>query len=89
MSVTLDQNDIGGARQSGTFIHDAGGDRQNQLPLGDSGMAGQSVPSIYNPDKQWTEAEVRRELRRMSAGQLKERLAGKAFVAALDEFKLR
>ena len=89
ISITLDQGDIGGARHSGTFIHDAGGNRVNQLPLGESGMAGQSVPSIYNPDKQWTEAEVRRELRRLSADQLRERLADKAFVAALDEFKIR
>jgi hypothetical protein len=52
-------------------------------------MAGQSVPSIYNPDKVWSEAEVRRELRRLSADQLRERLANRAFVAALDEYKLR
>jgi hypothetical protein len=90
ISVTLTQDDLGGARYSGTFIHDAGGGREHQLPLGATGgMAGQSVPSIYNPDKVWTEAEVRRELRRLSADQLRERLADKAFVAALDEFKLR
>jgi hypothetical protein len=89
ISVTLTQDDLGGARYSGTFIHDAGGNRANQIPLGDSGMAGQSVPSIYNPDKVWTEAEVRRELRRLSADQLRERLADKAFVAALDAYKLR
>jgi hypothetical protein len=90
ISVTLTQDDIGGARYSGSFIHDAGGSREHQLPLGSAGgMAGQSVPSIYNPEKVWTEAEVRRELRRLSADQLRERLADKAFVAALDEFKLR
>jgi hypothetical protein len=88
ISITLDQNDIGGARVSNTFIHDAGGSHHVQLPMGAT-MAGQSVPSIYNPDKVWTEAEVRRELRRLSADQLRERLADKAFVAALDEYKLR
>jgi hypothetical protein len=88
ISITLDQNDIGGARASNTFIHDAGGSHHVQLPMGAT-MAGQSVPSIYNPDKVWTEAELRRELRRLSADQLRERLADKAFVCALDEYKLR
>ena len=44
ISVTLTQDNIGGARVSQTYIHDAGGGREHQLPLGDSGMAGQSVP---------------------------------------------
>ena len=88
ISVTLDQNDIGGARVSNTFIHDAGGNRVNQLPMGESGMAGQFTPSQYNPDKEWTEAAVRRELRVLNADQLRERLADKAFVEALNHYGL-
>jgi hypothetical protein len=88
ISVTLDQNDIGGARVSNTFIHDAGGNRANQIPLGDSGMAGQYIQSPYNPDKEWTEAAVRRELKMLSAHDLQERLADKAFVEALNRYDL-
>jgi hypothetical protein len=88
ISVTLDQADIGGARVSNTFIHDAGGNRANQIPLGDSGMAGQYIQSPYNPDKEWTEAAVRRELKILSAHELRERLADKSFVEALNRYGL-
>jgi hypothetical protein len=84
VSVTLFAEDIGGARTQGLTIHDGGGNRDSQLPVGMT-MAGQHVATPYNPDKKWTEAEVRSELRRLSADELKERMADKAFVDALNQ----
>jgi hypothetical protein len=89
ISVTLTQDDIGGARHSGTYIHDAGGNRASQIPMGSSGgMAGQYAPNQFNPDKVWTEAAVRRELSILSAHELRERFADKAFVDALNKYGL-
>jgi len=87
ISVTLDQADIGGARVSNTFIHDGGGSHHAQLPMGAT-MAGQFSANPYNPNKSWTEAEVRRELNRMNANELELRLRDKAFVEALNKFGL-
>ena len=87
ISVTLDQADIGGARVSNTFIHDGGGSHHAQLPMGAT-MAGQFSANPYNPNKSWTEAEVRRELSRMNANELELRLRDKAFVEALNKFGL-
>jgi hypothetical protein len=89
ISVTLDQGDIGGARYKNTFIHDAGGNRARQIPMGgEGGMAGQYHPNQFNPDKVWSEAAVRHELARLSAHELKERFADKAFVEALNKYGL-
>jgi len=85
ISVTLFADDAGLARSSSTVFSVGGGDNESKLPLGQSGMAGQRVASPYNPDKKWSPAEARRELRRLTADELKERMADAAFVAALDE----
>lgn len=86
--LVLANEDIGGAKSGVTTIHDGGGDHYKQIPLGLT-TAGQSVPSPYNPDHEWTEQSLRRELRRLTADQYKERLGDVAFVRALDKFKLR
>lgn len=86
--LVLAHEDIGGAKSGVTTIHDGGGDHHKQIPLGLT-TAGQSVPSPYNPDHEWTEQALRRELRRLTADQYKERLGDVAFVRALDKFRLR